>query len=286
MTCEYQIRLEVEDQEREIQVQPEAYNQASGGTIEITENGTYDVTKYQQAEVDVPLDVGQAFNTTITPTSDISSANWLKTGFVNWEILPPMTFTVDSSVGWLSQTFQNSGTIDLKLIGGENVTEMSYLANDSGQLQTVDLTGFSPKALANVSRAFSSCPSMTTLDLGGIDTSKVTNMSYMGNSCRELKYTNLSGWTTEALTNNGSMFSFCTKLEAVVIDSPSVFRLTSSNAFNGTPISGNYAAKGYVYVPDNLVDEYKSATNWTLYADYIKPLSELPQEVKDVFHME
>ena len=285
MTCEYQIRLEVENQEREIQVQPEAYNQASGGTIEITENGTYDVTKYQEAEVDVPLDIGQAFNTTITPTSGTSSVDWLKTGFVNWAILPPMTFIVDSSVGWLSQTFQSSGVIGLKLVGGENVTEMSYLANNSGQLQAVDLTGFSPKALVYVNRAFSSCVSLLTLDLGGIDTSKVTDMSYMANSCRELKYTNLSGWTTEALTNNGSMFSFCIKLEAVVIDSSSLFRLTRDNVFNGTPISGAYATKGYVYVPDNLVDEYKSATNWTLYADYIKPLSELPQEVKDVFNM-
>ena len=33
-----------------------------------------------------------------------------------------------------------------------------------------------------------------------------------------------------------------------------------------------------IYVPDNLVEEYKVATNWTQYADRIKPLSELPEE--------
>ena len=286
MTCEYQIRLEVEDQEREIQVQPEAYNQASGGTIEISENGTYDVTKYQEAEVDVPLDIGQAFNTTITATSGSSARYWYRERFVNWEVLPQMVFTIDPAVTLIMYTFEGVGLPYLKLVGGENITSIQYLAQNAEQLQTVDLTDFKPAALTEIGYAFSSCASLQTLDLSGIDTSNVTGMARLANDCGVLKYVNLSGWTTEALTSNSSMFQFSSKLEAVVIDSPSVFRLTNSNAFNGTPISGNYATKGYVYVPDNLVDEYKSATNWTLYADYIKPLSELPQEVKDAFHME
>ena len=286
MTCEYQIRLEVEDQEREIQIQPEAYNQASGGTINITENGTYDVTKYQQAEVDVPVDASAAFNTTITGTSGSSARYWYRERFVNWEALPQMVFTIDPAVTLVMYTFEGVGLPYLKLVGGENITSIEYLAQNAEQLAEVDLSEFRPIALAEIAWAFFSCGSLQKLDLGGINTSRVTNMSYMAGSCSELKYVNLSGWTTEALTNNGSMFSFCTKLEAIVINSPSVFRLTNSNAFNGTPISGNYATKGYVYVPDNLVDEYKSATNWATYADQIKPLSELPQEVKDVFHME
>lgn len=286
MTCEYQIRVEVEDQEREIQVQPEAYNQASGGTIEITENGTYDVTKYQEANVDVPLDIGQAFNTTITPTSGTSAAGWYQKEFVNWDVMPALTFTIDPTVTWLNNIFQYCNIPTIKLAGGENVAQMSRFASDAGQLQSVDFTRFRPNGLTDISYAFSFCGSLTVLNLGGLNTSKVTNMSSLGDSCSVLKYVNLNGWSTDSVTNNGSMFSFCSKLEAVVIDSPSVFRLTSSNAFNGTPISGNYATKGYVYVPDNLVDEYKSATNWATYANAIKPLSELPQEVKDVFNMQ
>ena len=283
MDC--QIYLEAEKQEQDICLQPEAYNQASGGTIEITENGTYDVTKYQTAEVDVPLDVGQAFNTTITPTSGTSTSNWYTREFVNWDVMPELTITVDPAVTWLNNIFQYCNITTIKLVGGENVTQMSYFASDAEQLQSVDLTGFRPNGLTDVSYAFQSCGSLTVLDLGGLNTSKVTNMSSMANSCRALKYVNLSGWTTEALTNNSSMFSFSSRLEAVVIDSPSLFRLTRANAFNGTPITGFYATKGYVYVPDDLVDEYKSATNWTTYANQIKPLSELPQEVKDVFNM-
>ena len=31
----------------------------------------------------------------------------------------------------------------------------------------------------------------------------------------------------------------------------------------------------YIYVPDNLVDGFKIATNWSTYATQIKPISEL-----------
>ena len=129
---------------------------------------------------------------------------------------------------------------------------------------------------------FQICDSLEHVNMGGLDTSKVTDMFYTFGNCDNLKYVNMSGWTAESITDNGYMFGFSSKLEAVVIDSPAVFRLTAPTAFNGSGIS---KGKGFVYVPDNLVDEYKSATNWTTVADQIKPLSELPQEVKDVFHM-
>lgn len=38
------------------------------------------------------------------------------------------------------------------------------------------------------------------------------------------------------------------------------------------------AKDGYIYVPDTLVNSYKTATNWATLADQIKPLSELPTE--------
>lgn len=38
---------------------------------------------------------------------------------------------------------------------------------------------------------------------------------------------------------------------------------------------------GYIYVDESMVDAYKSATNWSVLADQIKPLSEIPQEIKE-----
>lgn len=45
-----------------------------------------------------------------------------------------------------------------------------------------------------------------------------------------------------------------------------------SSMFQGTPID---KGTGSIYVPDSLVENFKSATNWSGYADVIKPISEM-----------
>lgn len=49
----------------------------------------------------------------------------------------------------------------------------------------------------------------------------------------------------------------------------------TTNTFQNTPIS---LERGYVYVPDESIEAYKTATNWSTYANQIKGLSELPEE--------
>ena len=46
-------------------------------------------------------------------------------------------------------------------------------------------------------------------------------------------------------------------------------------AFYNTPIANG---TGYIYVADTLVDSYKTAENWSVYASQIKPLSEYVSE--------
>jgi hypothetical protein len=62
-------------------------------------------------------------------------------------------------------------------------------------------------------------------------------------------------------------------LTTVIIRTPSVCSIANVNVFQNTPIA---SGTGYVYVPDNLVSSYKTATNWSTYANQIKGLSELP----------
>lgn len=62
------------------------------------------------------------------------------------------------------------------------------------------------------------------------------------------------------------------KLIRLIIRSNNVATLVNSNAFNQTPIA---SGTGFIYVSDELVDEYKSATNWSTFADQIKGISEL-----------
>lgn len=67
-------------------------------------------------------------------------------------------------------------------------------------------------------------------------------------------------------------FNNCTQLVSFTLRANQVCSLSHSNALNGTPIA---SGKGYIYVPDDLADDYKAATNWATYAAQIRPLSEL-----------
>lgn len=63
-------------------------------------------------------------------------------------------------------------------------------------------------------------------------------------------------------------------LNTLIIRTNSVCNLSVSTAIAGTPIYNN---AGYIYVPAALVDEYKQATNWTLFADYIRAIEDYPE---------
>ena len=69
-----------------------------------------------------------------------------------------------------------------------------------------------------------------------------------------------------------SVFQGCSVLGTVILRANSVCTISNANVFASTPIE---SGTGFVFVPDNLADQYRSATNWSTYAAQIKPLSEL-----------
>lgn len=81
------------------------------------------------------------------------------------------------------------------------------------------------------------------------------------------------------LTNTNSVeignlsFMNDNKLKALIVRSQSVSTLSSFSAFNGTPIG---AGIGGIYVPSNLLASYKSASNWSTFADNIYPIDSYP----------
>ena len=72
---------------------------------------------------------------------------------------------------------------------------------------------------------------------------------------------------------SGGAFSRCSRLVTLILrKADAVCTLENVSAFSGTPIE---KSTGFVYVPDDLVEQYKAATNWSTYASQIKPISEL-----------
>lgn len=74
---------------------------------------------------------------------------------------------------------------------------------------------------------------------------------------------------TKAQTLSASSFRYANALSSLILLDTSISPLTGS--FSNNPIA---YGTGYIYVPDDLVDSYKAATNWNAYASQIKPLSE------------
>ena len=174
------------------------------------------------------------------------------------------------------------GCFNLTAIDLPNVTEVKRNAFESCKsLQTINL------------------PKVTTFDRdvfvnSGIQQADFPLVTTIGNSCfrqaKSLTSANLPLITAlpidafrestirtadfSAVTNiNRTAFTDCTSLETLIIRTPSVCVISDiSVALRGSKIA---AGTGYIYVPDNLVDSYKAATNWVALANQIKPISAL-----------
>ena len=79
---------------------------------------------------------------------------------------------------------------------------------------------------------------------------------------------------TKKLTIPASAFNGAYNFKHLVLRSSELCPLSNVNAFTNSPIG---VGLGYIYVPSNLVDTYKAATNWSTYADQIVPISEYPK---------
>ena len=119
-----------------------------------------------------------------------------------------------------------------------------------------------PVALSIGNATFQYCNELHTAYLPNVNLQSGT---YVFSGCKKLtklefNNTNIS---TNTFQNSG--------LTTLVLRNSNVATLRNITAFSGTPIA---SGTGYIYVPDELVESYKVATNWSTYASQIKPLSE------------
>lgn len=123
-----------------------------------------------------------------------------------------------------------------------------------------------PNSLTTIgSNAFQNCSLISISELP----SSITAISgYVFENCKQITNMNIVG-------NIKSFAYYCFRNSGLTtLSIPNVTDVpTGGNAmFQGTPID---AGTGSIYVPDSLVENFKSATNWAGYADVIKPISEM-----------
>ena len=70
--------------------------------------------------------------------------------------------------------------------------------------------------------------------------------------------------------NNGA-FANCKNIMSLILRVNTICNLKSTGAFLNTPIEKK---TGYIYVPKALLEQYKVATNWTLYAAQFRAIED------------
>ena len=185
------------------------------------------------------------------------------------------------STYYLFYNYQGTSVNDLiSYSDTSNVNNMSNMFYYCDKLTTIPQLDTSNAV--NMSYMFSSCSNLTSIPQ--LDTSNVNNMSYMFRYCSKLTTIDITHMNITSTSNSSNFASYCFSLTKLIIRNMSTIPTLDSNSFNYCyhftgKVNATYNPQGLkdgrIYVPDDKVNELKTATNWSTYADIIVPLSTL-----------
>lgn len=130
------------------------------------------------------------------------------------------------------------------------------------KLVTVNL----PNVTSIGAYAFYQCSNLETVTLPKLTTIS-TQTWYM---CPKLKHADCG----QLGSITAQTFASCTALKALILRKTSSI-CTLSNA-NGVSGSGIGKGTGYIYVPSALIETYKTATNWSTFANQFRAIEDYP----------
>ena len=214
---------------------PEGYIKPEG-TIKITKNGIHDITSYAAAEINVPIPEGYIIpegTIEITANGDHDITNY-KTASVNVPI--PEGYIIPE------------GSLAITANGDYNITSYATV--------NVNVEGGGGE------------DTLTALMTDTLEEYKTSTPIFIEKYSFCKKY-NLR--TVDAPITEFKQYGFTESyIDALVIRNTELIPISSSSYIG---IYGDFQRRGRIFVPDNLVDSYKSATNWSSYASIIYPIS-------------
>lgn len=274
------------------------------GVKEITSNGTHDVAQYAQAKVNVPQGVTPAGTKEISVTQngevteDVSTYKsvHIVTNVAGAGVDSALVAFVDNS---MLGAFENS---DIKKVGTYGMYGRTFPSCNLPNATSVGMDAFKEcknmvsvdlqKVTSVMSGAFAKCyklatvnaPLLATLDGTNIFESCIALVKLVLPALKSVRTNALGGSKLYAPSNlkvldmlggkKGGIdtdLTYCTSFTTLV--------LRDTLGVTGTGSNFALGASHKVYVPDSLLEQYKTATNWSKYASQIFPLSEYVEEV-------
>lgn len=194
----------------------------------------------------------------------------------------------------ISNGFQDSKlleNVDATLWNTASFTAMSGLFSGCTALKYIDVSKWDTSNVTKMDSLFYNCRSLVSLDVSKWDTAKVTTMAATFRNTVSLNTVDISKWDTGALTTNQSMFDSAYKIKEIHFNNTLtlltagalgstrwcttyIFESTTPPTF-GNGVFNNFNTSAKIYVPDNSVNSYKTASGWLNYASYIYPISDL-----------
>lgn len=222
----------------------EAYDQyRPSGTLNITSNGTRNVSTYEYVNVNVSVSSG-----------------------VDGEALLYGSITAINSTVARVKAHTCRTSYSLKTVNLPNCTQIGTYAFEG----CTGLTSFvAPKLSTMATYAFYGCSALPSINLP-LASTLPTSCFY---NCKKLEVADFG----VASNMYATAFYNCAALTTLILRRTSaICTLANTSAFTGTPIA---SGTGYVYVPKALIDTYKSATNWSTYANQFRAIEDYPDIV-------
>ena len=173
-------------------------------------------------------------------------------------ILPKLSFLSSSDFGYCYK-LKTFDTTNVTSLSGSYIFERCFSLND---LNLLNVTEVDDHALANTGLGMIMLPNATSISI------------YISASSTQTSTIDLS----KKITLNSSTFNSAYSLVHLILRSDTLCPLSATSAFTQTPIANGL---GWIYVPSDLVESYKTASNWSTYANQIVSLDEYPKALSE-----